>query len=149
MGALRTWRLIPPLLLAGLALVYLSASGGFEDPTSAEAPHLYGRLLLALAAAIIALTLWRARRGAALPDGENPHYRRALLIFLLVALFVAAIFAAGFYVATPLFLFLFLVLFARLKWWQALAGAGLALLFIWLVFGRFLGMAVYPGAFGY
>ena len=146
MGSLQISRLIPPLLLAGLALLYLSASGGFADPTSAEAPHLYGRLLLALSAAILVLSLWRARRGS--PAGEaEPNILRALLVFALLALLVAGVMVAGFYIATPLFLFLFLIVFARLKIWQALAVAAVALLFIWLVFGRFLHMAVYPGLF--
>ena len=147
MGSLQISRLIPPLLLAALAIFYLSASGGFADPTSAEAPHLYGRLLLALSAAILALSLWRAWRGRKAAGEAEPNLLRALLVFTLLAALVAGVMVAGFYIATPLFLFLFLTAFARLKVWQALAVAGLALLFIWLVFGRFLHMAVYAGLF--
>jgi len=139
-------RLLPPLAFAALALAYLALSGGFADPTSAQAPVLYGRAMLGLSLLLFAWALFSLWRGRPAPEvGEEPAWIRAGFAFLLLAGFIATIFAVGFYAAVPLFLLLFLALGARLAWWRAAVIALASFLFIYLVFGLFLHMQVFAG----
>ena len=141
-------RLVPPLVFAGLAIGYISQSGGFSDPTSAQAPLLYGELLLALSALIFALGLFAAFRGAGDPrarGADGAGFGPFARIYAMIAGFIALIFAVGFYGAIPVFLALFLSRVAKLPLWQSLAAASLSVFFVWLIFGKFLHMSVYAG----
>lgn len=51
---------------------------------------------------------------------------------------VAGVWLFGFFIAIPVFVFLFLLLRAREKWWSALIYTGATLGFLWLVFEEIL-----------
>ncbi len=139
-------RLGPPLVFAALALGYLSRTKGFDDPTSAQAPSLYGGILFGLAALVLAVTVIRGFfPPAPTAEREEVSWKRAIGIYAAMGLLIAVIFAAGFYVAIPLFLFVFFFMIARLRLATSVIAAGLGFLFIWLVFSQFLHMPVFRG----
>jgi len=137
--------LLPPVGFAGVALFYLHNGHGFNDPSSGQAPALYGQAMLVLSALVLAIALLRSFRGAPAMPGDQVDLKRALAIYAILCGFIALIFALGFYVAVPVFLLLFLLLIARAKPWFCLAGAALGLGLLWGVFGQLLHMRVFAG----
>ncbi|HQT39899.1 MAG TPA: hypothetical protein PK231_10770, partial [Acidocella sp.] len=102
-------RLVPPMVLAVLAVGYLTQASTFGDNTSAEAPELYGSVLLGLSAIVFLLALLpsaKAREKHALVShDEMPlDWKIAFKIFGMTSAFIALVFIAGFYFAIPFFL---------------------------------------------
>ena len=139
--------MLPPVAFGAMALFYLHHARGFNDPTAAQAPLLYGRALLILSGLALVAAVMSALGGAPAKHDEETNPSRAVAILLILCAFVGAILAAGFYIAVPLFLLLFYVLVARMRWWVAAIGAAAGLFFVWAVFGRLLHMQVFGGMF--
>lgn len=144
-------RVIPPVFLALLAIGYMVQASGFDDETSAEAPMLYGAALLGVAVLVLVLGFIpgfkpRPKVGRLRHEADAPfNWRASLTIFAIIAVFIGFVFAAGFYVAIPVFLFLFLTFISKVAWWQALITAALAYAFVFAVFGQFLHLEVFSG----
>ena len=51
---------------------------------------------------------------------------------------VSGVWLFGFFIAVPVFVFFYLLIRAREKWWSALIYTGATLAFLWLVFDRIL-----------
>jgi Tripartite tricarboxylate transporter TctB family len=143
-------RLLPPVALAVLAIFYMLQAGGFSDATSAEAPMLYGVILLGLSILVFVLALVPGMRASAKP-GRTRHeafefqWKPSLAIYAMMAGLVALVFLAGFYVAIPVFLFLFLKFVSRVSLLRTVICAAAAYGFTWLVFSYFLHLEVYAG----
>ncbi len=143
-------RLVPPVVLAAMAVYYMSVAGSFSDSTSAEAPILYGTVLLVLC--VLAFVTGLVPREKEVSTGLGPKTKHreldlpaTLKIFGLIGGFVALVFLVGFYIAIPLFLGLFLRLISRASWLAAGLSALAAYGFVYAVFGYFLNLEVYPG----
>jgi hypothetical protein len=144
-------RFVPPLVLGLLAVGYMTIASGFDDPTSMAAPMLYGTVLLVLCIIVFVVsfipgTKTEPRLGRTARHEEGGFkFRPTALIFGLTALFIATVFVAGFYVAIPVFLLLFLKFISRASWVGAVVTALVALFFTWAVFAYFLHLEVYAG----
>jgi hypothetical protein len=143
-------RLVPPVVLGCLAIGYMVIAGGFSDETSSEAPLLYGSVLLGLSILVFFLALIPGLKQAPKrsrvkhPEGPFP-WKASLGIFTLIAGFIAAVFLAGFYVAIPVFLFLFLRWISDVSLVRSLICAAVAFGFTWAVFSYFLHLEVFTG----
>jgi len=144
-------RAIPPLVLGLLAVGYMIIATGFGDPTSMAAPLLYGGALLGLSIVVLAVSFIPGTAPGKRPGRTARHEDDAFpgrptgLIFLLTAAFIALVFIAGFYVAIPLFLLLFLRFVSKASWPGAVITAIVAMFFTWAVFAYFLHLEVYSG----
>jgi uncharacterized protein YacL len=138
-------RFAPPLIFGGLGFFYLAHSSDFADPTSGQAPQLYAKAIIGLATIVSVIAIVQALQGARRGKEESLNAPRAAFIFATIAGFIALIFAVGFYVAVPLFLFSFLYFVARMKVGPALIGAFIGFSFLWGIFGQLLHMRVFPG----
>jgi hypothetical protein len=138
--------MLPPLAFGAIALFYLHYTRGFSDPTAAQAPLLYGRILLVLSGLVFAVALVQAMRAVPVKRDDEIDASRAVTVYAILCAFVGLILAAGFYVAVPLFILAFYVLIARMRFWMAAVGALTGLFFVWAVFGRLLHMQVFGGA---
>ena len=145
--------LLPPVVMAALACGYLALTGGFAEPSSAEAPRLYGTWALVLSLLLIGLSFFPSVKrvktpGAAIqppPKSEAGDVVRAMQMLLMVALLVGATFVLGFYVAIGLFLVLFLRFLAGVGTVKSV-GAGVAVVaMVWLFLRFLLKMEVYSG----
>ncbi len=143
-------RYLPPLVFAAIAIVYLIIASGFQDATSAEAPILYGRALLGLSILVFFLSFRTPANekrklvtSARKVDGGD--WRRAIQIYGFIISLIGLVFAFGFYVGIPLFLFCFFKFVSKLSliWSIALAAGFYA--FTWFVFGWFLNLEVFSG----
>ncbi len=143
-------KLVPPSVLACIAIGYMAMASGFSDDTSAEAPMLYGTALLILSVLVFALALFpredTAARRTRTKRSEGPfQWRVSFQIYAMIAGFLALVFVAGFYVAIPVFLFLFLRLVSGVSTVKALVFAACAYGFTWGVFSYFLHLEVFTG----
>lgn len=143
-------RTVPPLVLAAIAIGYMADATGYSDATSAEAPMLYGSALLVLSILVFVLALVpglrpEAKRGRTkTPEGPFP-WGPSIKIFALIAGFLVLVYLAGFYVAIPLFLFLFLRGISKVSTPRSLISAAVSYAFVWLVFAYFLHLDVFTG----
>ena len=131
-------------LLATALLVsaysYSRASGIF--------PIFIGWIFLMLAVlelVILARALYRQKQIKVSVDGASPSLTRDVHGLLWLCAVVGLLFAVGFVVATPLYLFVFLWRDAKRSIRQSLAFATLATAFIYVVFVWLLGYHLYPG----
>lgn len=138
-------RFAPPIVLAVFAAFYLSQGKAFTDPTSGQAPSLYGHAMLIMAALVVGVEFVRSRSQFPKDAAEDASSRKILTIFAIIAGFVALIFAIGFYAAIPVFLLSFLMMFARMRPWLACAIGLAATLLVWGIFGQLLHMRVFSG----
>jgi Tripartite tricarboxylate transporter TctB family len=158
-----TRRLAPCLVVALIAFAYVLETRKFADPASKEAPILYSAAALCLCAVIGVriLARWRNRRDLADAGpmqlekesilGQEPakaSLPRALAMIAIVAACAATIYIAGFYVATAVFLLLFMKFVSKLRLSTSLIFAVLAPLIIWICLGKLLNMDVYSGHLG-
>jgi magnesium-transporting ATPase (P-type) len=144
-------RFVPPLVLGLLAIGYMIIATGFGDATSMAAPLLYGTTLLLLSIVVFVIAFIPGTESTARPGRTARHeeggfqWRPTALIFLLTGLFIALVFIAGFYVAIPLFLLVFLKFVSKTGWLSAVITSIVALFFTWAVFSYFLHLEVYSG----
>ncbi len=143
-------RLVPPMVLAVLAVGYLTQASTFGDNTSAEAPELYGSVLLGLSAIVFLLALLpsaKAREKHALVShDEMPlDWKITFKIFGMTSAFIALVFIAGFYFAIPFFLVLFLKFVSRMSLISSVLLAATALILTWFLFSYVLNLEVFTG----
>jgi uncharacterized protein YqhQ len=138
-------RFAPPIVLAVFAAIYLSQGKAFTDPTSGQAPSLYGHAMLIMAALVVVVAFIRSRSQSPSDAAEDVSSRKIFMIFAIIAGFIALIFAIGFYAAIPVFLFSFLMMFARMRPWLACVVGLAAALLVWGIFGQLLHMRVFSG----
>jgi uncharacterized protein YqhQ len=146
-------RVIPPVLFGVLAIAYLLEALTFDNATSAEAPILYGCVLLALSilAGVLALRP-KPAEDPLMPRRQHQDgpvdIRRAVEIFLLIALLIGLIFLLGFYLALFVFVTGFLWRVSKVSLLRSLTAGILASAITWFVFGWFLSLEVYAGYLG-
>jgi hypothetical protein len=144
-------RLLPPIVLGAVSIGYIAIARGFTNPTSAEAPLLYGEAMAGLSVLVFILALLP-------PRSAEPHrpagsarkfhgfdWRRVLLIHALAVGAGALVLLTGFYVGIPIFLFFFFWRIAKLS---LIVSAAIALAFLgltWLCFGYLLDLEMYQG----
>src|SRR5580698_8710656 len=143
-------RLVPPAVLGCLAIAYMVIANGFSDNTSSEAPMLYGSILLGLSILVFVIALIPGRKTtpkrSRTKHQEGPfQWKESIEIFALISGFIALVFLAGFYVAIPVFLFLFLKWISHVSTIRSLICAVCAYGFTWLVFSHFLHLEVFTG----
>ena len=143
-------RLVPPAVLACIAVAYMVIANGFSDNTSSEAPMLYGSILLGLSILVFLLALIPGLKGSPkrsrTKHQEGPfQWKESIEIYAMIAGFIALVFLVGFYVAIPVFLFLFLKWISRVSLIRSLICAVGAYGFTWLVFSYFLHLEVFTG----
>lgn len=121
--------------LFSLALAALAAAAVYKalswPPKAALFPLVMGIPLLVLALAQMVMELRQ-------PQPAAEGWRRSVVVFAWMALFIALVLIAGFPTAVPLFVFAYLVLESRERWGLALALAAAAWGFFHLVFERLL-----------
>ena len=146
-------KIVPPAVMAALSVFYLAQTGGFAEPSSAEAPRLYGTWALILSLLLVALSFFPSLKrvktpGAAVqppPKSEHGDVGRAMQMLAMVAVLVGATFVFGFYLAIGLFLLLFLRFMGGVGTVKSI-GAGVAVVaVIWLFLRFLLKMEVYSG----
>ena len=139
---------LAPLIFGLLAIGYMVIASGFGDETSAEAPMLYGAVLLGLSVLVGLLGFLptqQTREAAKAHDGDAIRWHASFGIYAIIAGFIALIFLAGFYVAIAAFLVLFLIFHSRVSVLNGFVFAALACGFTWLVFSYFLHLNVFSG----
>jgi hypothetical protein len=146
-------RLVPPAVLGCLAIAYMSIANGFSDNTSSEAPMLYGSVLLGLSILVFLLALIPGLKAnpkrSRTKHQEGPfQWKESIEIYAMIAGFIAMVFLVGFYVAIPVFLFLFLKWVSHVSTVKSLICAAGAYGFTWLVFSYFLHLEVFTGYLG-
>lgn len=149
-------RLAPCLVLALVAAVYLWQARSFADPTSRQAPTLYGFAMLGLCALLSVRIL--LRRATTQDTGRSKYHPesksgsaspvRALAMIAIIATCTVMIYVTGFYVATAVFLLLFMTFVSKLRLLESASIAILAPAMIWLCLGRLLNLSVYSGEIG-
>jgi hypothetical protein len=124
------------LFSGGLALVaaYAVYAALRWPPKAALFPLTMGIPLLVLAAAQTVIEL----RDPPAPGGPAGALRRVLAVFAWMAMFIALVVLAGFPVAVPVFVFLYLVMQSREKLGLSIALAGAAWGAFHLLFVRLL-----------
>ena len=154
-------RVLPPIIFGAVAVVYMIIASGFED-TSAEAPLLYGEVMLGLSILVLikaviapkaeeqafgntAAEETKLKEGVLLHKKERFDWGKSAAILGIILVFVGATFAVGFYIAIPIFLFLFLKFISKVSWLTAAICAVVSFAFVWFVFSWFLHLEVYPG----
>jgi uncharacterized protein YqhQ len=76
---------------------------------------------------------------------DKLDWKIAVKMFVAVAAFIAFVFIAGFYVAIPLFLVLFLKLVSRMSLITSASFAVVALALTWFLFSYVLSLEVFTG----
>lgn len=150
MTAMRQTRLTDVIIALTLSLIaaallnsaysYSRASGIF--------PVFIGWIFLGLATLEMLLhaSSWRRQKQAAVFANAAPStMKRDVVGFLWLCAVVVLLFAVGFLVATPLYVFAFLWCGAKRSVYQSLAFAILATAFIYVVFVWLLNYHLYPG----
>lgn len=121
--------------LFSLALAALAAFAVYKalswPPKAALFPLVMGIPLLVLAVAQLIVDL---REPAAAGEG----WRRPLIVFAWMVVFIVLVLLAGFPVAVPLFVFAYLLLESGERWGLSLALAAAAWAFFHLLFERLL-----------
>ncbi len=143
-------RLVPPMVLAVLAIGYLTQASTFGDNTSAEAPELYGSVLLGLSFIVFLFALLpsaKARENHSLivHDDFPLDWKITSKIFGMTGAFVALVFITGFYFAIPFFLVLFLKFVSRMSFISSTLLAATALGLTWFLFSYVLNLEVFTG----
>jgi len=138
----RTAEIVVGILLAAFGtLVILSnyqlGAGWAEDgPQSGYFPFRMGLFILIGSVAVIVQAVLHNDRSAFV---ETAQLRQVAMVFIPLLLYVGALQVLGIYVASALFIGLFMVFVGRFKWWKAVAvGAGLSLLLFWIFEVQFL-----------
>ncbi len=149
-----TWG--PPVLLFAVAVGFTALTGQFS-PAARAVPRLVGLVVLLLCALDLLSRLdapiGRALAGWLNPAGlTEPHQGvdRALMARQMAATgatigFVAAFVLLGVLPAVALFGVLALRFGGRLGWRTGLATSAAMTGLVWLLFGRVLGLALFPG----
>jgi putative tricarboxylic transport membrane protein len=126
-----------------IAAVYLYATTliptlEIGDPLGPKAfPRLLGIAML-LAAAMLAWEMWKARRSGPEGAGDEPMFEWSVVRVLMVvvvwtAIYYASLQAAGYVVATSIYLLPLMAWFHRGRWvTNVLSAVGFALLTYWL-----------------
>jgi hypothetical protein len=143
-----------------LAVVILMLVVNFQyRPRAMRIPMLTGLCTLALLVAVIAQIIRKKTRGdferesernaddlEAPPKGSDAVYakKEAVIILWLVGL-TAAMYLIGFLLAIPLYMFLFLLLFARENWKLSLGMSVGVFAVIYLIFVKVLNVHVHGG----
>jgi hypothetical protein len=121
--------------LFSLGLALLAAAAVYKalswPPKAALFPLVMGIPLLVLALAQMLVDLRQ-------PPAAAEGWRRGVVVFAWMALFIALVLIAGFPAAVPVFVFSYLVLESRERWGLALALAAAAWAFFHLLFERLL-----------
>ena len=121
--------------LFSLALAVLAAFAVYKalswPPKAALFPLVMGIPLLVLAVAQLIVEL---RQAPPAPEG----WRRSLVVFAWMGVFIALVLLAGFPMAVPIFVFAYLLLESRERWGLALTLAAAAWGFFHLLFERLL-----------
>jgi len=112
------------LLAVGLVTVYESwrlGSRWTDDGPGAGYFPFYIGLVICFASSGIALQALRARGSADEVFVDGPSLKRVLQVLLPAVLYVAAIHFVGVYVASALYIALFMVLLGKYGWFKAVA----------------------------
>ena len=121
--------------LFGMALAALAAFAVYKalswPPKAALFPLVMGIPLLVLSLAQVIVEL---RQPPVVTDG----WRRPLVVFAWMGVFIALVLLAGFSAAVPLFVFGYLMLESRERWWLSVILAAAAWGFFHLLFERLL-----------
>ncbi|HQT63519.1 MAG: hypothetical protein B7Z75_07300 [Acidocella sp. 20-57-95] len=146
-------QLVPPVFMALLAILYMSQAGSFGDQTSAEAPTLYGSVVLVISIAVFIAALLPKRqkkleKSLIKHEDHDFAWHISSRIFGMVALFVGFIFIAGFYIAIPTFLLLFLKFISKISFLKSAIAAAIAFSLTWFLFSYVLNLEVYTGYIG-
>lgn len=148
-------RVIPPVVFGLVAVAYLVEAFTFSDPTSAQAPILYGFVLLGLSvlAGVLALRPQSLEKEHSVRPhshrGDGPvNWKRVSAVFLLTASLIVLVFLLGFYLALFIFISMFLWRVSGISLWKAVLVGFIAWVLTWLIFGWFLNLEVYQGYLG-
>lgn len=140
--AVRTAELIVGVLLAAFGLLvvlsnYKIGAGWADDgPQAGYFPMRMGVFILIASIAVIVQALMKNDRSSFV-DRHQVHQVAIVLVPLL--LYVAAMQFVGIYVASALFIGLFMIFIGKFRWWQsAIAGIGINLVLFWVFEVQFL-----------
>ena len=100
-------------------------------PKAALFPLVMGIPLLVIAVAQVIVDLRQ-------PPAAGEEWRRGVVVFIWMAVFIALVLLAGFPIAVPIFVFAYLLLESRESWGLALTLAAAAWGFFHLLFERLL-----------
>lgn len=138
----RTAELVVGVLLAAFGtLVVVSnlgiGAGWAEDgPQSGYFPFRMGLFILIASLAVIVQAILKNDRSAFVETGQ---LRQVAMVFLPLLLYVGALQLLGIYVASTLFIALFMIFVGRFKWWKAAGlAAAINLLLFWVFEVQFL-----------
>ncbi len=146
-------RIVPPAVTAVLAIFYMSQASTFGDQTSGEAPTLYGSVMLVISLVVFILAWLPSRQQKTVKSlvKHEEHtfaWKISSRIFGMVAAFIAFIFIAGFYIAIPVFLGLFLYFISKVSILKSAFTAVVAFGLTWFLFSYVLNLEVYAGYLG-
>lgn len=138
----RTAELVVGALLAAFGTLvvvtnYGLGAGWAEDgPQAGYFPSRMGAFILIGSIAVI---IHAIRSNDRSPFVETSQLKQVAIVFIPLLLYVGALQVLGIYVASALFIGLFMIFVGRFKWWQAaLVGGGINLLLFWVFEMQFL-----------
>jgi hypothetical protein len=135
-------------LMLSAAAVLLLVSAYSYSRASGIFPIFVGWIFLSLALVELVLqvrALQRQKKTMAADDPMLPATRRDILGGVWLCALVGLLFAVGFLIATPVYVFSFLWLDAKRGFYQSLIFAALATAFIYVIFVFLLKYKLYPG----
>ncbi len=129
-------------LCIGVVICYDSSRLGYgwssDGPKAGYFPFRLGLILIVCASVIIGQTLWRYRklRGNFI---EPEQVRPVMTVLIPTAIYVLGIEYLGIYVASSIFVALFMVFIGRFSWWKSLTvGVVMSLVAFWVFEKKFL-----------
>ena len=138
----RTAELIVGALLAAFGMLVLLSNyrigAGWADdgPQAGYFPFRMGVFILIASIAVIVQAVLKNDRS---PFVGKDQLRQVAIVFVPLLLYVAVLQAIGIYVASALFIALFMIFVGKFAWWKAVAiGAGISLLLFWVFEVQFL-----------
>ncbi|HVG05417.1 MAG TPA: tripartite tricarboxylate transporter TctB family protein [Burkholderiaceae bacterium] len=121
------------LLLLGAIVVYdsyrLGSKWGSDGPQSGYFPFYIG-LLICIASVVTLVQAVRAKSGAGKPFVLWGPFKRVLIVLLPAALYILCIKFVGMYVASAIYIAIFMIALGKYSWWKGIAaGIGINAIF--------------------
>lgn len=133
---MRTVELVVGALLAAFALLVLwtnyrlGAGWAAEGPEAGYFPLRMGVFILIGSVAVIYQALRKNDRSAFVEKGQ---LRQIAVVFIPLLIYVAALQWIGIYVASTVFIALFMIYVGKFRWWQAaITGVAISLVLFWV-----------------